>query len=655
MKALSAKTPTRPMKSQRAFIVSEQEQLQEQEDQVETEQNFTDLGIQDDILRGLEALGYKTPTPVQAKVIPLLLQQSGDLIALAQTGTGKTAAYGVPLIQHCTPRGKKLQSLVLCPTRELCVQVAEDMRHFSKSVSGVTVLPVYGGADIVRQMQGLRRGVQILVATPGRLLDLMRRGAVDLSSIRHLVLDEADEMLNMGFQEELNQILATTSEEKDTLLFSATMFSEVARIADKYMNKPKRVQIGLANAGAEGVDHVYYMVQARDRYQALKRIADQNPGVYALVFCRTRADTQEVAERLIQDGYNADALHGDLSQAKRDQVMKKFRNRTLQLLVATDVAARGLDVNDLTHVINFQLPDDLTTYTHRSGRTGRAGKKGVSISIIHLRERYRVMQLQSRLKRTFERGTLPSGREICEIQLMHLSDNFEKTEVDESGVAPFMEAVLSKLEHMDREDIIRHLVSFEFQRFIDYYRNAPDLNVKAADRHDRRSSGSARAGRSDRRDPGRKPPTGSGRFVPLMLNVGSADGVNPARLIGQINDVTGMRNISIGKINLRAHSTMLEADARYVEQVVDAFMGSTINGRMVEIKIEKSAASESERPRRKAFKAHRPGGKATGKKGPGSFRERAGKGKSAGAKDAAAGKKTAKKKKLKKAKKPKQK
>ena len=539
--------------------------------------DFAALGIRPDILKGLAKLGYQTPTPVQREVIPHLLAESGDLIALAQTGTGKTAAYGVPLVQHCDIKIHALQSLVLCPTRELCVQVAGDLGTFSRYVKGVQVLAVYGGADIVPQINKLRRGVQILVATPGRLLDLMRRGVVDLSQIAQLVLDESDEMLNMGFQEELTEILAATPEEKNSLLFSATLPPEVARIAGRSMRSPKRITIGRANSGADGVRHVYYVVQARDRYLALRRIADENPGVYALVFCRTRAETQEIADNLIQDGYNADALHGELSQLRRDQVMEKFRRRQLQILVATDVAARGLDVDDLTHVINYQLPDDLTTYTHRSGRTGRAGKEGVSISIIHMRENFRINQLQHRLGKKFERGMLPSGREICEIQLLHWIDKLEQTPVDADSIAPFMPVIVEKLEHLEREALIQRFVSLEFQRFIDHYRKAPDLNIVPAAKRGGRDGGRDGAGSGPRRR--------GGRFVRLELNVGADDGINPSRLIAQINQETGTRDIAIGRIKVMPKSTLFEADSRYADEVIGAFLDTIVNGRDVHIRI----------------------------------------------------------------------
>ena len=462
---------------------------------------FAELGVGREILQALADLGFTAPTPIQAEIIPLVLQRQTDVVGLAQTGTGKTAAFGIPMLQLADPARRKPQALILCPTRELCVQVTRDLLALARHLPQIQVTAVYGGAPIEPQIRALRQGSQIIVATPGRLNDLIRRNSVDLSTIRRVVLDEADEMLNMGFKEELNAILAVTPPDKNTLLFSATMSREVAGIAATYMHQPVEITVGQKNMGAENVRHLYYMVQAKDRYLALKRVADLNPDIYAIIFCRTRQETQEIAEKLITDGYSADALHGDLSQTQRDAVMNKFRAKTIQMLVATDVAARGLDVSDLSHVINYNLPDDLASYTHRSGRTGRAGKSGVSIAIINLRELFKVRDIERKLGRRFEAARVPNGREICERQLLHLIDTVNRVQVDHARIEPFLPAVHEKLAGLDREELIKRFVSLEFNRFLDYYRHAPDLNVSDRERNDRPGRGV----RTDDKRPPRAP------------------------------------------------------------------------------------------------------------------------------------------------------
>ncbi|MCK5069184.1 MAG: DEAD/DEAH box helicase, partial [Desulfocapsa sp.] len=424
--------------------------------------NFTELGINEDILKAIATLGFDKPTPVQEKVIPLMLQEKTDLVSLAQTGTGKTAAFGIPLIQWANPSKRHTQGLVLCPTRELCMQVARDLEAYSKFIPKMSILPVYGGARIDQQMNRLRKGVQIIVATPGRLKDLLNRKAVDLSNINYIVFDEADEMLNMGFQDEITAILAHTPKEKNTLLFSATMPKEVARIAKKYMTNPTELTIGTKNAGADNVRHEYYMVHPKNRYLALKRIVDNTPDIYSIIFCRTRRETNEIAHKLIQDGYSADALHGDLSQAQRDQVMGKFRLKNIQILVATDVAARGLDVNDLTHVINYNLPDETAGYTHRSGRTGRAGRKGTSVAIIASREQYRLRQIENKIQKKFIQCKVPTGFEICRKQLVSQIDTVINVNVSHDQIDPLYEEIAEKLAHFDREALIKQFVSLEF-------------------------------------------------------------------------------------------------------------------------------------------------------------------------------------------------
>ncbi|HSH13071.1 MAG TPA: DEAD/DEAH box helicase [Desulfurivibrionaceae bacterium] len=467
--------------------------------------DFDMMGLPATLVKRLELMGMTEPTPIQKQAIPHGLN-GRDVMGLAQTGTGKTAAFGIPMMQLANPTQHRPEALILCPTRELCVQVTRDLMALASHLPQIKVTAVYGGAPIEPQIRALRQGSQIVVATPGRLNDLLRRNSVDLSTIRRVVLDEADEMLNMGFKEELNTILAATPAEKNTLLFSATMSREVAAIAANYMNKPMEITVGQKNVGTENVRHIYYMVQAKDRYQALKRIADLNPDIYAIIFCRTRQETQEVAEKLIGDGYSADALHGDLSQGQRDHVMNKFRGKSMQMLVATDVAARGLDVSDLTHVINYNLPDDPASYTHRSGRTGRAGKTGISIVIINLRELFKVREIERRLQRKFEAGKLPSGQQVCERQLLNLIDTVNKVQVDHARIEPFLPAVYEKLADLDREELIKRFVSLEFNRFLEYYRNAPDLN--ASDKGGRDDSDrTGRGMRTDDKRPARRTTT----------------------------------------------------------------------------------------------------------------------------------------------------
>ena len=542
---------------------------------------FANIGIRQDVLKGLSLLGFQEPTPIQSEVIPLMLEQQVDLVSLAQTGTGKTAAFGLPMIQLTDTGNRQTQSLVLCPTRELCVQVTRDMQAFSKFVKGLKVLAIYGGSSIERQVAALRKGVQIIVATPGRLNDLIKRGKVDISEVRTVVFDEADEMLQMGFQDELNAILSYTPAQKNTLLFSATMSKEVARIARKYMSDPVEVTVGKRNAGAENVSHEYYMVHARDRYPALKRIVDFYPDNYSIIFCRTRQETQEVADKLMQDGYSADALHGDLSQAQRDQVMKKFRSRNLEMLVATDVAARGLDVNDLTHVINYNLPDDISNYTHRSGRTGRAGRNGKSIAIVHLKERYRIKAIENKINKRFKQCSIPSGAEVCRNQLLNLVDKVQHAEMDYSQADSLYAEISQQLESLDREELIRKFVSFELNKMLDYYKYAPDLNVsdKEKKKHGKKERRLEKNGRNATRKP---------RFTRFFLNVGRRDGIIPQELIGRLNSVPGGGRIKVGKIEIMRNSAMLEADSKFAPQVLDAFRRVKINGKSVSIELSRN-------------------------------------------------------------------
>ena len=514
---------------------------------------FKELGLKEDILRAIEELGFEFPMPIQEKVIPFMAESKNDLVALAQTGTGKTAAFGLPILQQIDVNRKQTQALALAPTRELCIQIANDLKNFSKYMNGVKVVPVYGGEDIVKQLKQLDIPPQVLVATPGRLIDLLERKKVNLSTIDFLALDEADEMLDMGFQEAIETILEKTPESRQTLLFSATMPKEIANIARKYMKDSEEITVGKRNAGAENVDHIYYVVQAKQRYLALKRIVDLNPDIYGIVFCRTRQETKEVADHLMKDGYNADALHGDLSQSQRDTVMQKFRIKNLQLLVATDVAARGLDVNDLTHVINYNLPDDIDSYTHRSGRTGRANKSGISISIIHTKERFKIKDIERIINKKFEQQQIPNGLEVCKKQLFHLVDKMENIEVNEEQISQYMPVIYQKLQYMDKEELIKRFVSSEFNRFLEYYKNAVDLNIPEKPE---------KGGRTNKKD-----------CMRLKLNLGSKDGFNPKRVLGLINDFTNDKSINIGAIEITNKFTFFDVDSDQADKVMDAFRG----------------------------------------------------------------------------------
>jgi len=532
---------------------------------------FEELGISKEIVLALTDLGFEVPMPVQEKVIPLLLSEKTDIVALAQTGTGKTAAYGLPLIQQIDTDNHLPQALILCPTRELCVQIAGDLNDFAKYLDDLHVLPVYGGSSIEVQIKSLKKGVQIVVATPGRLIDLMHRKAIKLQEVHSVVLDEADEMLNMGFQESINEILAKVPEQRNTLLFSATMPREVAVIAASYMSNPVEITIGNKNSGAENIKHLYYTVHAKDKYTALKRIVDYYPSIYGIIFCRTRIDTQEIADKLIADGYNAEALHGDLSQVQRDSVMQKFRIRHLQLLVATDVAARGLDVNDLTHVINYALPDDLSAYTHRSGRTGRAGKAGTSVAIIHLKEKHLIKQIEKLINKPFIAAKVPGGREICEKQLFNLINKMENVEIEHAEIDPFLPAIYRKLEWLEKEDVIKRFVALEFNRFLDYYRNAKDINVYeekgSGNNRDKGGKDSFRE-KSGRKD-SRKEVTS---FTRLVINAGKADGLYPNTLIELINANSPGKRIRIGDINLGKNDGVFEVDTAFAN-----FLASSLN------------------------------------------------------------------------------
>ncbi len=537
---------------------------------------FKETGLASEILTAIDEMGFVNPTPIQEKTIPVLLETKNDLVALAQTGTGKTAAFGLPVLQLIKTDSNKVQSLVLCPTRELCLQITRDIENFSKYKKGFKVSAVYGGANIVGQIKELKAGPQMVVGTPGRVLDLIKRKILKLQNIEWLILDEADEMLNMGFKDDLDTILAETPSGRQTLLFSATMPKDIERIAANYMNEPDKISIGKRNEGAENVRHEYYMVHARNRYEVLKRLADINPNIYGIVFCRTRAETKEVADKLMQDGYNADALHGDLSQAQRDHVMNRFRSKHLQILVATDVAARGLDVNDLTHVINYNLPDDLEVYVHRSGRTGRAGKSGVSISIIHTRENSKMRDLERMTRKNFEKKRVPGGKEICEKQLFNLIDKVEKVDVDSNSIDQYLPDIYKKLEWLDREELIKHFVSVEFNRFLNYYNNAPDLNV-----NNQESSRKERGQKQGRQSENVK-------FQRFHINVGLKHQVNPTQLISMINQVNPKLKIEIGKIDVLRNFSFFDADINYKNEILKSFENAVYGDVEVAVSLSKT-------------------------------------------------------------------
>ncbi len=550
--------------------------------------NFKELGITPELIKGIEELGIIKPMPIQSKAIPVILQDENDLIGLAQTGTGKTAAFGLPLIQKTDLNNSNIQALILSPTRELAIQIANDIKNYSKYLNGFKVLAVYGGTSIDIQIRELKRKPHIVVATPGRLLDLMRRRKLNISMISSVVLDEADEMLNMGFEEDLTAILSETPKTKLTYLFSATMPNEVLKISKNYMSDPVEITVGKKNEGAVNVSHMYYMVQAKHRYMALKRIADFNPDIYGIIFCRTRMETKDIAEKLMEDGYNADALHGDLSQAQRDYVMQRFRNKTLNMIVATDVAARGLDVDELTHVINYNLPDELSIYTHRSGRTGRAGKKGVSIVIIHQKEKHKIKRIEKLINKDFEVKKIPDGKAICGKQLFALINKMEKVEVDEAEIAPYIDRIRKKLEWMDKEQLIKHFVSLEFNRFISYYKDAQDLNIVESKSFKERKKGK-RSG---------------GKFTRLHVKIGSRDKISPVDLIGMINDFTENKTIEIGKIEIYKSFTFFEVEEKFSELVMKSFRKAKIKGRKVVIEVasQKKESNKTDKGFRKKKK-----------------------------------------------------
>lgn len=541
---------------------------------------FEELGVSEEIRKAIDELGFEQPMPVQEEVIPYLLGNRNDVIALAQTGTGKTAAFGIPLLQRIDIESKETQAVVLSPTRELCLQIADDLKDFGKYLPHLHIAAVYGGASIETQIKQLRRGVQIIVATPGRLIDLMHRGKAKLENVHNVVLDEADEMLNMGFQESITEILTDVPEDRNTLLFSATMSREVERVAKGYLHDYKEIVVGSRNEGAENVNHIYYMVNAKDKYLALKRLVDFYPKIYGIVFCRTKVETQEVADKLIKDGYNAESLHGDLSQQQRDLTMQKFRSHLTQLLVATDVAARGLDVNDLTHVINYGLPDDVENYTHRSGRTGRAGKKGTSLSIIHTRERSKVRNIEKIIGKEFVDGTLPSAEEICKKQLFKTMDSILKTDVDEEQIAPYVADIKRQFEYIDKEDIIKKIVTVTFGRFLDYYKNAPEIEKPSTSRSKGGDGRGSRGEGKGYRERSRGPRQAEAGFTRLFINLGKTDGFYPGEVMQFINKHVQGRQ-EVGHIDLLQKQSYVEVPEKDAKKVMNALDGLSYKGRKV--------------------------------------------------------------------------
>lgn len=554
--------------------------------------SFSPFGLNPDIIQAITAMGFEQPTPVQEKVIPHILASDRDMIGLAETGSGKTAAFGLPILSKLDPESRDVQALILCPTRELCIQISRDMESFSRYTPDPGIAVVYGGSSYRTQKQKLKSGARIIVATPGRLVDLITQGYADIGHIRYLVLDEADIMLNMGFKDELEAILEATPGTQQSLLLSATMSDDIAGIAARYLHDPVEITAGRKNVATAAVEHTYFMVHARDKFQALKRLVDSHPGIYGLIFCRTRGSAKDIAEKMIGEGYNADALHGDLSQDQREYVMGKFRDRKLQLLVATDIAARGLDVQNLTHVIHYDLPDDLEIYNHRSGRTGRAGKTGQSLAIINMKEKYKIRRIERTIGRKIEEGTIPGTREICDAQLMNMMDRVKTVDVNEDRIAAFLPAILDKLDGLDREDLIKRFISLEFNRFLDSYGNLPDLTPVRQPRQNRDTRGNRRqdqAGRNrgDRerrsRETGRTR-GGGGSHVWLTVSVGKVDGVTPQKIISLINSATRGQSVDIGKIDIDYSRTRVQVEAGAEEFLLEVLKRKKFQGKRIKVK-----------------------------------------------------------------------
>ncbi|MGC1516763.1 MAG: DEAD/DEAH box helicase [Maribacter sp.] len=574
---------------------------------------FEALGLQKSLLDAIADMGFETPSEVQEKAIPILLESDTDLVALAQTGTGKTAAFGFPLIQKIDSNSRTTQGLILSPTRELCLQITNEMQSYAKYERNINVVAIYGGASITEQARQIKRGAQIVVATPGRMKDMINRRLVDISKIDYCILDEADEMLNMGFMEDIKDILSNTPNEKSTWLFSATMPKEVSVIAKKFMHSPKEITVGAKNSGATTVQHEYYVVGGRDRYPALKRLADTNPDIFSVIFCRTKRDTQKVAEKLIEDGYNAGALHGDLSQNQRDLVMNSFRKKQIQMLVATDVAARGIDVDDITHVINYQLPDEIETYTHRSGRTGRAGKSGISMVIITRSEQRKIKAIEGKINQKFELKQIPTGMEICEIQLYHLANKIKDTKINKD-VDNYLPAINDVLEGIDREELIKKIVSVEFTRFFNYYNKSKDLNSADSGRD-----------RGEGRDRGGDIPTSGA--VRYFINVGEKDGYDWMSLKDFIRDTVGLGQEDVFKVDVKDSFSFFNTEAEVTQQILDTFTEFKVDGRFVNVEVSKSPGGGGGGGKRRSggsssFKGKRSGRREDERGGKGRRRER---------------------------------
>ncbi|MBR0539072.1 MAG: DEAD/DEAH box helicase [Bacteroidales bacterium] len=551
---------------------------------------FTDFGLNPALVKAIKEMGFENPMPIQEKAIPVLLERDVDFVGLAQTGTGKTAAFGLPLLNKIDETQHCVQALILCPTRELCMQITRDLRNYARYIPEILIVPVYGGASIELQFKDLAKKPQIIVATPGRLRDMIRRNRVDFSNVKTMILDEADEMLNMGFQEEVDDILEYMPKEgRHTMLFSATMPKEVEAILNKYMTDPVKVAVGERNSGTANVDHIYYMMAAKDRYSVLKRIIDYTPAIYGIIFCRTKLETQEIADNLIQDGYNAAALHGDLSQGMRDNVMDHFRKRSLQLLVATDVAARGIDVKELTHIINYNLPDDIETYVHRSGRTGRADKRGLCLSLINLREKSKIKRIEKIVGRPFEKGMIPTGKEVCEKQLFNHIDRIEHVDINREEIDDYLPVVFRKLEWMSREELITRMVALNFNRFLDYYKDAIDLNVDEKDeKKDRKELKKEREHRDE-------------TMKRLYFGMGKNDHILPQKIIGKINDVTHSKNIPIGRIDLYGDYSYVDVDESFVPMILDCFADPHNNPRGIVVEVAKEQPERKKSSEKKDF------------------------------------------------------
>jgi ATP-dependent RNA helicase DeaD len=565
---------------------------------------FKELGLNEALLHAIEDLGFETPSEVQEKTIPILLEDETDLVALAQTGTGKTAAFGFPLIQKIQSESRTTQGVILSPTRELCLQITNEMKLYAKYVKGLNIVAIYGGASIVDQSRQIKRGAQIIVATPGRMKDMIGRGMIDISKIDYCILDEADEMLNMGFYEDIKDILSTTPKEKSTWLFSATMPKEVSTIAKKFMHQPHEVTVGTKNSGVDTVQHEYYVVGGRDRYEALKRLADANPGIFSVVFCRTKRDTQRVAEKLVEDGYNAGALHGDLSQNQRDLVMNSFRKKQIQMLVATDVAARGIDVDDISHVINYQLPDEIETYTHRSGRTGRAGKSGISMVIITRSELRKIKTIENMIKQKFETKKIPSGMEICEIQLYHLASKIRNTKIN-PAVDNYLPAINDVFEGLDREELIKKIISVEFTRFYSYYSKVKDLNTTDNQRGERESRSS------------RDQDSSSDGTVRYFINVGEKDGYDWMSLKDFLRNTLNIGKDDVYRVDVKDSFSFFNTNPEFKDLILNTFKEFKVDGRFVNV--EESKSPEGGGGRRSKDKGRR---RHKDNKGKGSFKDR---------------------------------